>query len=240
MTRMEIIEKEIKENFFLNGTAEIVNLVSELANEGFVNESLKYYENDDYFYELFFNSIIELKDQLLGNEKCNYYDGYIGWDECGNLETYNNCEITDIFKGIFSEIFDGLYNAYDSNSCIKSSIESFDYDIAELLEEYIALNKGELIEVAIKRAGEDLEFISIENELEEFQELVEGCIEVVNIANTLDMIINDEGKIKGLEPNMVIAGDLICGDIIFVDSNDEGDFESLSDENIELLKSILK
>ena len=240
MARMEIIEKEIKENFFLNVTTEIIRLVNELANEGFVSESLKYYENDDDFFELFFSSVIELKNRLLGNENCSYYDDYISFDEYGDLETYKGCEIIDIFEGIFSEIFDGLYNAYDSNSCVKSSIESFDSDIAELLEEYIGLNNGELIEVAIKRAGEDLEFISIENELEEFQELVEGYIEVVSIANTLDMIINDEGKIKDLEPNMVIAGDLICGDIIFANSNDEGDFESLSDENIELLKSILK
>lgn len=240
MTRMEIIEKEIKENFFLNGTAEIVRLVNELANEGFISESLKHYKNNDCFFELFFNSVIELKNQLFGNENVKYYDEYIGWDGYGRLETYSEYEVEKHIENIFSEIFDGLYDAYDSNSCVKSSIESFDYDIAELLEEYIALNKGELIEVAIKRAGEDLEFISIENELEEFQELIEGCIEVVNIANTLDMIINDEGKIKGLEPNMVIAGDLICGDIIFVNSNDEGDFESLSDENIELLKSILK
>lgn len=75
--------------------------------------------------------------------------------------------------------------------------------------------------------------IEIENELEALQETVDGYIETVSlIPDKVDMIVNEEGLIKGMELNpiaSVIAGMYIVGNAIIVGVDGE-DFCDVPDE----------
>ena len=98
------------------------------------------------------------------------------------------------------------------------------------------------MKVVYKEPGKSPEVREIDNDLKVLQELVGGYIETVRY-NNLTMIINEEGKLKGLPINFfVLHGDLsseaIVGPVIFCRS--EGfDFTSLQDEDIEMIQEAL-
>ena len=56
----------------------------------------------------------------------------------------------------------------------------------------------------------------IENDLRSFQQLVGGQIEHVNVSETIGMLVNEEGKLNGLEKNFKFRGDTIVGTAVFV------------------------
>ena len=60
-----------------------------------------------------------------------------------------------------------------------------------------------------------------------------------------DMIINEEGKVNRLQPQLAIYQDnkivdVICGNIIFASANEDGKTIGLTDEQIEIVKEVLK
>lgn len=96
----------------------------------------------------------------------------------------------------------------------------------------------EKIKVVIKRVGQSPIVTAIENDLKTSQRIVKGRIEIVSVANGIDMIVNEEGKLNGSEPNFYIAQngytDLIFGDVLFVGVNyEEGTQISLTDGQIQ-------
>ena len=75
----------------------------------------------------------------------------------------------------------------------------------------------EKIKVIIKRPDERKGHVTaISNTLENLQRTVGGPIEVFRFARDCAIICNEEGKIRGLEPNCVCVGELFVGDIIVV------------------------
>lgn len=75
------------------------------------------------------------------------------------------------------------------------------------------------IRVIIKRPGEKHGHLaSIKNTLENFQKIVGGYIEAVPYWPDTVIIVNEEGKLKGLKPNFYMGafpyGDLIVGTAI--------------------------
>ena len=61
----------------------------------------------------------------------------------------------------------------------------------------------------------------------------------------IDMIINEEGKVNRLQPQLAIYQDnkivdVICGNIIFASANEDGKTIGLTDEQIEVVKEVLK
>lgn len=90
----------------------------------------------------------------------------------------------------------------------------------------------ERIKVLIKEPGKAPEERQIENTLAAFQTIVGGYIEGVRIYDDLCCYINDEGKLKNLEPNFVIpmaAGyDIVCGPAVFFRVDLEGNETSLT------------
>ncbi|MGN1369541.1 MAG: DUF3846 domain-containing protein [Aristaeellaceae bacterium] len=56
----------------------------------------------------------------------------------------------------------------------------------------------------------------VENKLEAFQALVGGHIETVPVSETMVLLVNDEGKINGMEANFPYRGDLLCGTVVAV------------------------
>lgn len=79
------------------------------------------------------------------------------------------------------------------------------------------------------------EVIEINNTLEEKQNIVGGYIECAYLPNDEEVVIicNEEGKINGLQLNRDIGHDIIAGPFLIVgDDYDNGDFKSLTEEQI--------
>lgn len=86
---------------------------------------------------------------------------------------------------------------------------------------------------------------SIENTLEAKQEYVGGLIQVISLDSDIDIICNDEGKLKGLKANRAfMAGsrflDIFTGDILAVRHDNEGNFTSIHEEDIPVIEGMLK
>ena len=70
------------------------------------------------------------------------------------------------------------------------------------------------IKVIIKRPEDEFErLVEVENELEVFQNIVGGYIETTGYKN-LVIICNEEGKLRGLQPNIVLGREMLVGPII--------------------------
>ena len=104
----------------------------------------------------------------------------------------------------------------------------------------------EFVSVLFYAPQEDAKVITVPNKLEEFQQLVGGYIECISPFNDMDvdLVCNEEGKLIGLRPNRRLSDkgnkevyDIICGNFFLVSFDDEGNFKSLSDEQIEKIKS---
>lgn len=89
----------------------------------------------------------------------------------------------------------------------------------------------------IKFTNEKVEVKRIENTLKSLQEQVEGYIECFETPNHT-IICNEEGKIMDLEPNLLILAnnrlvEVLCGNLILCNTDKNGEFASLTDEEIE-------
>lgn len=70
------------------------------------------------------------------------------------------------------------------------------------------------IKVIIKKPDEEFgRLVEVENELEVFQNIVGGYIETTGYKN-LVIICNEEGKLRGLEPNILLGKDMLVGTVI--------------------------
>lgn len=95
------------------------------------------------------------------------------------------------------------------------------------------------IKAVVKKAGETHgQIVEINNRLEEFQSIVGGYIETWPLTEDILIILNEEGKLEGLKPNILVSNggqlELIVGDIAIVGINGE-DFTSLNDKQINQL-----
>ena len=101
--------------------------------------------------------------------------------------------------------------------------------------------KEKELRIVLKKVGEIPEIMNIENTLEAKQKLVGGLIEVVSVTDNILLICNEEGKLENLFPNLVFDYDYIAGDCIFVgDDYENGDFKSLTDDQIDEIKDLCK
>ena len=106
--------------------------------------------------------------------------------------------------------------------------------------------------VMIKRVGENPEIVEVEKiTLKYMQEQVKGLIEIPYLSDALnarriDIVINEEGKLESMDPNMLLLGDdfdvidVIVGDILFVAHDGQGGTIGLSDEQIKDLNDMFK
>ena len=88
------------------------------------------------------------------------------------------------------------------------------------------MEENRYIEVLFKKPNRHPKKVTIENSLEAMQRLVGGNIEVVQLYDAL-LVCNEEGKLKGLEPNVVIGDDTICGSF-FIAGDDYENADSIS------------
>ncbi len=83
------------------------------------------------------------------------------------------------------------------------------------------MEKKSRIVVMVKEPGENWNPWNIENRLEDFQQLVGGYIETVTVNEELILIVNEEGKLKGLPGNFPFRGDWLCGTVVAAGSAGE-------------------
>ena len=90
-----------------------------------------------------------------------------------------------------------------------------------------------MLTIAIKEPGKAWEKREVEDTLKTYQDIVGGPIEHFHRSNNgVEYFCNEEGLLRDLEPNVVVCGQTIVGTIFAVRSNEEGEFESLRDEDL--------
>lgn len=95
------------------------------------------------------------------------------------------------------------------------------------------MKKEKYLKILYKEVGELPKVMIIENTLEAKQELVNGLIEVIPYKDAL-IICNEEGKMLNMNANLIFDYDYIGGNCFAVgDDYKNGDFKSLTDEQIE-------
>lgn len=92
----------------------------------------------------------------------------------------------------------------------------------------------------------------IDNTLETLQRIVGGYIEIPYLSERfadegIDVVINEEGKIIGLEPQIVLFNkrnnrllDIVVGNCVFVSHDEEGNTIGLNQKQIDVVKEELK
>ncbi len=93
--------------------------------------------------------------------------------------------------------------------------------------------KENMIKVLKIEVGESPKVKEIENELRSLQAEVGGLIECVYLEDGCLAIVNEEGKLNGMEPNRRLGSNIICGPIFICGDSDDGEFISLNDKQVE-------
>ena len=79
--------------------------------------------------------------------------------------------------------------------------------------------------------------VEFEKGYKQLQKLVEGSFEMPYLFDDVDVVVNEEGKFNGSLANRFLyyngeLVDILFGNILLVDSDNEGETISLSDEKI--------
>ena len=93
--------------------------------------------------------------------------------------------------------------------------------------------KENVIKVLKVKPHEHPEVCMLENSLEAMQEAVGGYIDIVGLDDNACILLNDEGKLIGLEGNRRIGSDIIVGDFFVCGSDEEGNLTSLSEKELD-------
>jgi hypothetical protein len=98
-----------------------------------------------------------------------------------------------------------------------------------------------MLKIVFKRLNEKLVQMEIKDTLEKLQELVEGYIEIVpaNEDKSIFMIVNEEGRLNNLEPNIWIGNTCIVGNVVFVQNKFDSEFHSLTDDMVKAIIRLL-
>lgn len=95
------------------------------------------------------------------------------------------------------------------------------------------------------RSGYQGYFGELQNTLEAEQKYVGGLIQVVSLDGVVDVICNDEGKLRGLPVNCAFVDaddnvlDVFVGDLVCV-RHDEGEFTDIHEEDLQIIRKYLR
>ncbi len=78
------------------------------------------------------------------------------------------------------------------------------------------------------------------NDLEGIQAEVGGLFECVYLDDGCIAVVNEEGKLNGMELNRRIGNDIIAGPFFICGDSDDGEFISLTDEQMDVFTSEFK
>ena len=92
--------------------------------------------------------------------------------------------------------------------------------------------KEKEIKVLKVKPHEHPEVYMLKNTLEAMQEAVGGYIDILGLDDNVCILLNDEGKLIGLEGNRRIGSDIIVGDFFVCGSDEEGNLTSLKEDDL--------
>ena len=95
------------------------------------------------------------------------------------------------------------------------------------------------LRVLVKRPGLPLRAEVVENTLRSMQNLVDGPIECVTVAEDLAIVCNEEGRLRGLSPSATILGTQFVGPVAFVGTRGE-DFTDITRKGERLVRQIVE
>lgn len=92
------------------------------------------------------------------------------------------------------------------------------------------------VKAVVLKPNEKPYVTKLKNELKTYQKIVDGLIDIVSLDDEIDIIVNDEGLLMQLKPNIMNPYDdnnsFLVGNCIFVSHDEEGNCKSLSREQI--------
>jgi len=77
------------------------------------------------------------------------------------------------------------------------------------------------IRVIVKNPGEAPKEREVPNTLEALQALVGGYIEAVPLSRDAVILVNEEGKLRGMAPNVMYFDDVLVGPVVLVGARGE-------------------
>jgi len=173
-----------------------------------------------------------------------------------NSDTLTNTgkeEWADVLNAEVHRIFNGIYGLQIEVSGVQPqrlsdfsfmlaghcSEQNYEKWITQGAEEAID-NKSEAsqaehqkIKVVMVEPNKPPYVAEIGNDLDSMKKAVGGYIQPVNLAPYVSLVCNEEGKLLGLEGNRSIGNDIIVGNFFIVGYDDEGEFISLTKEQME-------
>ena len=96
------------------------------------------------------------------------------------------------------------------------------------------------MKIIFKEPGRTPEFRNIDGSLETLQELVGGNIEPITLGNGMVILCDEDGKLKGKEPNIYLdrIKDTLVGNVIFLGEEGE-DFTDFPEYYTDAVLAIL-
>ena len=128
-----MLEKKLRE-YLLNDVEELRDVVSELNSWNGCLEYLNFWENDEYFFGLFYSEIngLEIARAICYGDY-NYSDDYVRFNGYGNLESFSEYGMIEEMKDSIGVIVENLIEQHD-NLDLSDDIEEI-FEEAEEEEE---------------------------------------------------------------------------------------------------------
>jgi hypothetical protein len=98
-------------------------------------------------------------------------------------------------------------------------------------------SENKTLHVLRVKPGKVPEEKDIGSDLNSLQAEVDGLIECVYMDDGAIIVVNEEGKLNGMEMNRRLGDDILCGPFFIVRDNGKGDFASLTSSQIEYYKN---
>lgn len=211
-------EGNLKETISLN-ISDLENNIKEYINEVYYGINQYHYDDRSYFNFVLGNDLLH---DMIQNSKVREND--INYDFCNYI--VNEFMSTKEYE--------------ESNTPAYSLLEKYVNDNKDKIkEEYDNFIGIEKIKAIIVKPMELPKEIMITQDLKNLQDLVDGHIECFPMDKGVDLLCNEEGKIRNLTPNRNVYGDVIMGDFILLARNLDGeDWKSLNDEQIKYINDI--
>ena len=96
------------------------------------------------------------------------------------------------------------------------------------------------IKVVLQRPGEISRIVTVLNTLETLQDMIGGYIEMHSLSNGLVLVMDEEGRLKGLPENVrCVQYGTIVGTVFITAADDEGELISLTPEQCQSARAWL-
>jgi hypothetical protein len=160
-----------------------------------------------------------------------YDEVYSGEVDCKDLEgvyTLFNTDHPPFFRGHSLSMSDIVQTDEGFHYCDRFGFENIRFDPAQTHK------SDDLLRVVGIEPGKSAYEAEISNSLRAFQQAVRGNIEMFcPFEDNAAIICNEEGKIDGLPFNRTVHGEPMVGNLVIVGDDGEGNFCSLTDEQIQ-------